>query len=404
MVNKRENETSFEYIVRLFQNKALYDLDYQELFKLAFGVELASDECRKRFYGISMLLNEYETQLANSIKDSSEEELLSILAQKEFDVQVQKQKVLDLRRDVNRIKRESARKELVLEEYKTAVLDSILQPPVIEVPKFTESLQNEKVHILCFGDIHYGKKFKSLTNVYSMDVVNERFCKLFNSTVEYIEENKVERMIVCNVGDTIQGMLRASDLKQLQIGAVQQTIQVMRFLASWLNDLSAYVEIDYYQTKSSNHGQTRPLGTSRNELIEEDLEIIVGEYLKDILAHNKRVNFKESLTDNIVTFNELGFNFGLIHGSEFRPSSNILATLSSKYNLLFDYMIVGHLHHSSSTVVGEGKHHNKEVLHVGSIMGTDTYADGLLVGAKPSATIYQFVAEKGKRVQTEIIL
>ena len=35
---KKENETKLDYIVRLVKNKAEYDLDYVELFKIAFGV------------------------------------------------------------------------------------------------------------------------------------------------------------------------------------------------------------------------------------------------------------------------------------------------------------------------------------------------------------------------------
>ena len=55
---RKESESDFDYILRLVEGKSngIYDIDYVELFKLAFGVTLNSDECRKRYYGLKMLL------------------------------------------------------------------------------------------------------------------------------------------------------------------------------------------------------------------------------------------------------------------------------------------------------------------------------------------------------------
>jgi len=50
IIEKKENENELEYIIRLFKNKKEYDLDYSELFKLAFDKEFAPDESRKRAY------------------------------------------------------------------------------------------------------------------------------------------------------------------------------------------------------------------------------------------------------------------------------------------------------------------------------------------------------------------
>ena len=53
--------------IRLVKNKNEYDLDYVELFKMAFGVELAADECRKRYYGIKMVIDELDKIKYNTI-------------------------------------------------------------------------------------------------------------------------------------------------------------------------------------------------------------------------------------------------------------------------------------------------------------------------------------------------
>ena len=76
---KKENETKLDYIVRLVKNKAEYDLDYVELFKIAFGVELAPDECRKRFYGIKMIREELDKIKYNTISEDNIKNELDIL-------------------------------------------------------------------------------------------------------------------------------------------------------------------------------------------------------------------------------------------------------------------------------------------------------------------------------------
>ena len=66
---RKENETKLDYIIRLVKNKNEYDLDYVELFKMAFGVELAADECRKRYYGIKMVIDELDKIKYNTISE-----------------------------------------------------------------------------------------------------------------------------------------------------------------------------------------------------------------------------------------------------------------------------------------------------------------------------------------------
>ena len=77
-INKQSTDSNFDYILRLVEGKSngLYDIDYTELFKLAFGVELNSDECRKRYYGLKMLLPYLDKE---KIKNITSDEILNEL-------------------------------------------------------------------------------------------------------------------------------------------------------------------------------------------------------------------------------------------------------------------------------------------------------------------------------------
>ena len=46
------------------------DRDYSELAKELFGKELASDECRKRMYGMRHLLEAMEEEQINKVEDN----------------------------------------------------------------------------------------------------------------------------------------------------------------------------------------------------------------------------------------------------------------------------------------------------------------------------------------------
>jgi len=75
---KREDESQFEYIVRLFQAKEndIFEYDYTELFKLAFDIQLSENEARKRYYGIKMLLHTIDKE---KLKNVTGEEILNEL-------------------------------------------------------------------------------------------------------------------------------------------------------------------------------------------------------------------------------------------------------------------------------------------------------------------------------------
>ena len=74
------------------------------------------------------------------------------------------------------------------------------------------------------------------------------------------------------MGDDIQGILRLSDLQLNESSVVKATVFVAKTIARFLNDLSEYCFIDYYLCPTSNHSQTRPLGTKASEIASEDVE------------------------------------------------------------------------------------------------------------------------------------
>ena len=396
---RKENENLKSYKIRLFANKDLYNLksqDIADLINKESGENFGESSFRKWYRAYSEGVEDTKKEYISGDKILKEYEL------KDVELKKEKVKIQTLRLDMNRIIKETSRTELLHEEFINVIKELCNVP----LPEFKPLLnQNvEKEYILSFADSHVGKEFKSITNEYSVKIAYDRFNKLLSETIEIIQENNINKLTILALGDVIEGMcLRISQLQQLQIGIIQQTIQFMRFIVSWLNKLSEYVEITYYQAPYANHSQIRPFGTKASDFVLEDMEKIIFTYIYDILQNNSRINIIES-EEKYIMFKIFNYNIIACHGHDIRNVDSFLKDVSNKYRIFFDYGFFAHKHTSGSKSVGEGLTNNCEVINIPSIMGCDDYADTLLLGSKAGATLIEFNAKQGKRKTYDIIL
>lgn len=400
-----DNETDIDYglrLVEILKTERPDDLEWDDI-KALTNFEGNKDSLRKAndtFLGgysvYKYLKDKYETE------NFSDDKILDEYELKKIELQKEKYKIQTLRLDMNRIIRESSRTELLLEEFINIIKELNNTP----LPEFKPLLNQNtrKAYVLSFADSHFGKEFRSITNEYSVEIMYERFNKLFNEVVEIIEENNISHLMILALGDVIEGMaLRIGQLTQLKIGIVQQTIQFMRFIVSWLNKLSEYVEITYYQAPYANHSQIRPFGTKANEFANEDMEKIIFAYIQDTLSNNPRITIADS-EEKYVLLKIFNYNIIACHGHTIKNPMSFIKDISSKYRIFFDYAFFAHKHSSGSRPVGEGETNNCEIINIPSIMGSDDYADDLFVGSKAGATLIEFTEKQGKRKTYDIIL
>jgi hypothetical protein len=400
-IKRSDNESFIDYCERLIEAKESnqIDIDKSEIWELLFGEKLSSDETRKRIYGVKALASKLKDEGYKSI---TEDDIIRKIETKQLELQKEKYKVQTLRLDLDRIIRETSRSELLYDEF----ISTLKQCDKIPLPQFKE-LQRQssnKQYLLSFADSHFGKEFESITNEYDLNIVYDRFNKLFNETIEIVEECKINKLTILALGDLIEGMcLRMGQLASLKIGITKQTIQFMRFMVSWLTKLSEYVEIIYYSTPYSNHTQLRPFGSKANEFVSEDMEQIIFAYIHDMLADNPRVEIKECKNKHVV-FNIFKYNIIASHGHDIKNPTDFIKDASDKYKIFFDYAFFAHRHSLGIKTVGEGSTNNCDIINIPRIMGSDEYADSLLVGSKAGATLIEFTEQQGKRKTYDIIL
>ena len=395
---RRENETDFDYIVRLVEGKtnSSYDIDYVELFKLAFNVELAPDECRKRFYGLKMILPFIDKE---KVKNVSSNEILTEIEIKKIELQKEKEKNRTIKTELSKLIRQDARFELFLEEVRNGI-------ETIEVPKFHEHVMEngKKIGILGISDIHFSKKFESVNNSYSRQICYERMSLLLSEVIDWIKDRDISYLHIVNGGDNIEGLLRVSQIRVLETGVIDSVIEFSKMMAEWINQLSAYTPITYHHVISSNHSEVRFLDVKAGQFPDEDLEKVIIHMIAGSLRDNDRVNIPIYTTD-YAYFTINNKNIFVCHGHQFRSKkvNDIVKELQMLHGLKIDILILGHYHHENITTVGENENGNIKVIMLPSIMGSDVFSDTLLTGSKSGATLIEVSNKKGLTT-TEVIL
>lgn len=389
----------YERLKNIVQGKLIdktEDRDYAELSEELFGDGncFNSSEVRKRMYGMRTLIEAIESDK----EFKADNDIIQEIEFKKLELIKERKKIQATKTELNRKLTHDARFELFYENVKEA----IEMLPLPEFEPIVDTDNENEGHVLTFADVHYGANFTSENNRYSTDICKERFEKLLTKTIKYIDKENVKYLSVINLSDNIQGILRLSDLQINEIPVVQAVVEISRLIAMFLNELSKYTSITYYHVMSSNHAQIRPLGSKASELATEDMELVIGNYIKDLLGNNYRINVVLSDKD-YTQLSICDYDMIAMHGHQVRNIKKVVQDYSMLHKKFYQYCLLGHTHAGQSMVVGEGNDNSIEVLVTPSFVGSDPYSDSLKVGAKAMCKIYKFEECNGL-VQTNNIL
>lgn len=385
---KNTDETPKEYRLRLYKNQDAYELNNKEVGDLcneAFAVNY--DESAHRKYAKPYLDGYNDAILENG---SESEKIQSLITQHklvEENIRKERYKLQATKLERDRQERQDGRFELFYEN----VREAITTLPFPEIKSYAIKKDNTDAYVILIADVHFGAKFKSAHNEYSVEIVKQRFSKLLSELVLLVEEKHLKNLIIIGLGDDIQGILRLSDLTINQIPVVSAVVEYSRIIATFLRELSAYCEIDYYPVQNSNHSQTRPLGTKASELAGEDLEKIIVSYVYDMLSENNRVVVHNEFEDKPIILDIKGFKCIAKHGHQLKSANdNVLKDLSDFYRVFFDYAFLGHFHAGKESVVGAGDSNNRDVIVADGFIGSDPYSDSLFKDCKGAVKICKF--------------
>lgn len=394
---KCENNSQFIWRVCSDKSEGIIDITWKEL-AVILNKELFDSE--DDYVDESALRKQY--QYAKKYYDDvfskmSNDEYLTELHNKTEELKKERYKLNTINAERNKNLRTESRQELLYESIKNYI--EKLPTPDYEII-YGSNIPNNKIeYILTIADVHAGAVFKSENNEYSLDICKERFEYLLEQTISFIKNKDINHLNILELGDSIQGILRLSDIRLNESSVVEATVFVARQLSIFLNSLSKYCEIDYYHTPTSNHSQIRPLGSSRNELGAEDIEYIISNYIKDSLIDNKRVKIHLNPNQEYISFNILGYDIIALHGHQIKNITSSLKDLSILHRTFYDIIFLAHFHASSEMSVGECITADSEVIICPSFVGSDPYSDSILKGSKSACKIFG-ISEYGGHIET----
>jgi hypothetical protein len=396
---RKESESDFDYIIRLIEGKSngIYDIDYIELFKLGFNVDISSEEARKRYYGLKMLLPYLDIE---KFKNITSNKIINELELKKLEIQKEKEKNRTIKIELNKMLRQDARFEMFCDEIRNSIES-------IESPIFNEYICDNgvKVGVLGISDIHFSKIFNSVNNSYSIEICYERMNILLSEVIDWIKDRNISYLHIVNAGDNIEGLIRVNQIRVLETGVIDSVIEFSKMMAEWLNQLSKYISITYHHVISANHSEVRFLNQKAGSFPDEDLEKIIIHMIAGILKDNQRIEVPIYKKD-YVFFNIGNKNIFATHGHQYRNKkvADIIKELQMLHGITIDILLMGHLHHEENITVGENANGNIKVILLPAIMGSDNFSDSLFTGAKSGATLIEFNSEKKGITTTEVIL
>lgn len=341
---------------------------------------------------------------ANQKKFTDSTSRLEEIERKTEELRKERMKLQTTNVERNRLDRNESRQQLYYEQV-GSICSALPLPDFHPLTEPTADKFHEE-YLVTIADVHYGAKFKSENNEYSPDIAKERFEYLTNRLITFIVEKKIAKLHIVSLGDLLQGILRINDLRINDTTVVKATVEISRLLAMFLNELSAYATIDYYHVPSANHTQTRNLGSKANELMDEDLEYLIGNYIKDLCSANKRIHVH--LAEEGKQYIELPilgyYNIIAMHGHQIKNIETAIKDLSMLRRSFVEYLILGHYHSGREITSSEGCCSDSEILISPSFVGSDPYSDSLMKGGKAAVKIYGFNEVYGHNETYKIIL
>lgn len=378
-----ENETDEELIYRVCSQKDIIG-NWQEVANILnklLNTEYTESKFRKQYQAFNKMLE------ANKNKFVSNDDYSKELNKQYEDIRKERIKLQTVNIERNRIDRAESRQELYY-EYIGKMIESLPVPEFVYDDAFENN--NKIEYLVALADIHYGAEFKSMNNEYSKEIAKERLEFLTDSLILFIKEKHITKLNIVGLGDFIQGILRLKDLQLNDSSIVKATVEISRLIALFINALSAYCNIEYYHVPSANHTQLRLLGAKANELGDEDLEYVIGNYIKDLCALNPRVNVTLSDNSTFINIPIQSHNIVAMHGHTIKNIEDSIKDLSMLNREFIDYLILGHFHNGKEIPTYEGCCNDCEILVSPSFVGSDPYSDYLMRGAKSSVKIYGF--------------
>lgn len=310
----------------------------------------------------------------NIIIDKNIENKLNEIDLKKIELQKEKQKFYDHRKEYNRIVRDNAR----WDELKNIIIKTIdnIRPYDREINYDIKKSDNDL--IVGLNDIHYGIVINNYWNKYDSDIAKKRLEKYL---IEIINIQKVHNSENCYIfanGDFISGNIHLTVALSNKENIIQQIMGVSELISWFISELSKYFKRVYFSSVAGNHSR---LALKDQSPKDERLDDLIPFYIKARLQNFSNVEVIDNEIDNTMSLiNIRGKNYLGVHG-DFDKVNNILKAVGMIPHKVYA-IFMGHLHHNRLDNIQGYK-----ILMSGSVMGVDDFCVEKRILGKPQQLV-----------------
>ena len=390
-ISKRSNESDLDYHKRIIYgklvDKTLGDIDYAELAEAAYGQSYSSDVARRMFYGSKKTLDIIESEQLHS----SDKSILSELEEKRVELQKERQRLSDQRRETNKRVAFDARWENLQETLKYSIdslkdLDSVVSCNIAGSDDFSDSEA-----VVVFSDWHFGMTTDNAFNTYNTEICQRRVNQIVNDASKRIILNRCRKLHIVVLGDLIHGNCHVSARVAAEELAADQLMHASEILAQAIYCLSKCVDETYVYMTYGNHA--RSVQSKADSIHRDNMERIVPWWLEWRLREHKNIFIVPEGKDEFIFVNACGHDICAAHGDldSVKNSPKLLTMLFNKrYGKDIEYILLGDKHHRESF----------EELGVtaticGALCGADDYASERRLYSQPSQQLLIVTPENG---------
>jgi hypothetical protein len=385
-LKRMEGESQDQYFYRICKMKDVLGFTWPqmaEVFNKEFGKDCGDTSYRKDWAAFERIFTANQERLVG-------ESALSEIRAATDELYKAKKQFYDQRREYNNLLTKDARSQHLIEKLIEAA--NIVPLKKYEDIFSFDSMIYSKEALLCCSDWHYGQVTDNIWNTYNTDICLKRLDKLFDQTVSAIYDHKIKTLHIALLGDLVNGGIHTSSRVASEEDVCDQLMHVSEILAHFINKLSAYVdEVKIYSTYG-NHART--IQNKKDSIHSDNMEKIIPWWLNQRLKENEKVEVVDSDYYEFIYFQICGYNAVCVHGDldNFKNMGTVINTLfSKKYGKTIDYTFSGDKHHLESF-----EQFNIESTLVGSLCGSDEYANNKRLYSNPMQTLCVFTPEDGK--------
>lgn len=372
-LRRTESESPLNYHKRLVYgklvDKTLADCDFSELAELLYGQPYSSDVARRMMYGSRKTLELMDSEQIQHVSDSY---ILNEIEMKRAEVQQERQRFFDQRREYNRLIAQEGRKEHIYESLAMAankLAESI--GVVFDNSYYNPDTSCEDEAVLVFSDWHYGMKTSNVFNSYNTEICKQRVANTVNAAIARIQLHGCRKLHVVVLGDLCHGAIHVGARVASEELVCEQLMQASEILAQAILKLSQYVEETFVHTTYGNHART--VQNKSDSLHRDNMERIVPWWLAQRLQLNDNITIMPESENEFLFVNACGHDICAAHGDldTVKCSPRLLATIfQKKYGKDIEYILLGDKHHRESF-----NELGITATICGSLCGTDDYAN-----------------------------